>query len=94
MNNATAISISNMEVTIHTHCKSSGDGLDANIMIVICIMKALLLGLCIPNFYRPLVFSRKNHMSGDAKARWLVTLFNKYLSLILVFLKGMKILAI
>ena len=32
-------------------------------------MKALLLGMCIPNFYRPLVFSRKSHMSGDAKAR-------------------------
>ena len=69
MNNATAISISNMEVTIHTHCKSSGDGLDANIIIVICVMKALLLGLCIPNFYRLLGFSRKSHMSGDAKAR-------------------------
>ena len=38
-------------------------------MIISC-MKALLLGMCIPNFYRPLVFSRKSHMSGDAKARW------------------------
>merc|ERR1711953_295267 len=34
---------------------------------------SLLLGMWIPNFYKPLVFSRKSHLSDDAKSRYLET---------------------
>ena len=32
-------------------------------------MEALLLGFCIPNFYKPLIVSRKSHMKEDATTR-------------------------
>ena len=32
-------------------------------------MEALLMGFCIPNFYRPLIVSRKSHMKQDATLR-------------------------
>ena len=31
------------------------------------------MGMCIPNFYKPLVYSRKSHVGADAKARYLET---------------------
>ena len=34
------------------------------------LQKALLLGMCIPNFYKPLIFSKKSHNFGDAKNRY------------------------
>jgi len=36
-------------------------------------MEALLMGMCIPNFYKPLIVSRKSHVQGDAKTRYLET---------------------
>merc|ERR1712013_15349 len=36
-------------------------------------MEALLLGFCIPNFYKPLIVSRKSHMKEDATTRYLET---------------------
>merc|ERR1712117_1013476 len=41
--------------------------------VTVSNMEALLLGMCIPNFYRPLVFSKKSHMKDDAKLRYLET---------------------
>ena len=32
-------------------------------------MEALLLGLCIPNFYKPLIVSRKSHVKDYATTR-------------------------
>ena len=34
-------------------------------------MEALLLGFCIPNFYKPLIVSRKSHVKEDATTRLL-----------------------
>ena len=33
-------------------------------------MEALLLGFCIPNFYKPLIVSRKSHVKEDATTRY------------------------
>ena len=32
-------------------------------------MEALTLGFCIPNFYKPLIVSRKSHARDDAQTR-------------------------
>ena len=41
--------------------------------IIVSNMEALIMGMCIPNFYKPLVYSRKSHVGADAKARYLET---------------------
>lgn len=46
-------------------------------------MEALLLGFCIPNFYKPLIVSRKSHMKEDATTRYMETaalVYSWYLS--------------
>ena len=37
--------------------------------IALSNMEALLLGMCIPNFYKPLVVSRKSHKKDDSRKR-------------------------
>ena len=39
------------------------------------------MGMCIPNFYKPLVFSRKSHKLGDAKHRYVRPSLNRRLFL-------------
>jgi len=36
-------------------------------------MEALLMGMCIPNFYKPLIFSRQSHSQESATQRYLDT---------------------
>ena len=37
------------------------------------LVQALLLGMCIPNFYKPLIVSEKSHKKADATTRYLET---------------------
>jgi len=46
---------------------------DTTAVISLSSMEALLMGMCIPNFYKPLVFSRKSHGNDLAKTRYLET---------------------
>jgi len=41
--------------------------------IALSNMEALLLGMCIPNFYKPLVISKKSHFQEDSRKRYLET---------------------
>ena len=52
-------------------CRKGRDFYKQNVTAIsLSSMEALLLGMCIPNFYKPLIFSRKSHNAKDSKARY------------------------
>ena len=52
-------------------CRSGREFYRNNVSAIsLSSMEALLLGMCIPNFYKPLVFSKKSHNFDDSKARF------------------------
>merc|ERR1712198_55037 len=52
-------------------CKRGRDFFFGNMAAIsVSSMEALILGMCIPNFYRPLVLTKKSHLKEDALARY------------------------